>query len=53
MCQMTPTHLYGHNPALQAVQLQRPQVGGDVGRVGLPAEQVEAECRLLISQGRQ
>ena len=46
-------HLYGHNPTLQPVQLQRPQVGGDVGRVGLAAEQVEAEYKFLISQGRQ
>ena len=46
-------HLYGHNPTLQPVQLQRPQVGGDVGRVGLAAEQVEAEYKFLFSQGRQ
>ena len=41
----TPTYLYGHNPTLQPVQLERPEVGGDVWRVGLAAEQVEAEYR--------
>ena len=49
----TPTYLYGHNPTLQPVQLERPEVGGDVWRVGLAAEQVEAENRVLISQRHQ
>ena len=43
-----PPHLDGHNPALQPVKLECPEVGGDIGRVGLAAEQVEAENSMLL-----
>ena len=38
-----PGLLDGHNPALQPVQLESLEVAGDVGGVGLAAEEVEAE----------
>ena len=44
-----PPHLDGHDPALQSIELECPEVGGDVGRVGLAAEQVETEHSKLMN----
>ena len=46
-CAMTP-HLDGHDPTLQPVKLECPEVGGDIWRIGLAAEQVEAENSMLL-----